>query len=1108
MGKVVLRIASRSGVASALTVVALTAGATPAQAVSPPSLATGAASSTAKQGEERYKLGTEGPKTSPYEAMILGTSGLYAYWRMNETTGTTAHDLAPAKTNGTYEMTGGEAFFKLGEPGLLAADPTSKAVQYKAAAYLTFPAKSLQAPTKHVSVEAWVKTTDMKTTFAGAVVFDNSDDASDNGNYGYTLIINEDGSINWQIMDNSLAQWQTAPGAVKPNSIHHIVATYDGTQPQGDKPEPSEGVHEPVSPGKRCKIYVDGVEVPASEWENWKVTGYPAAGTQPPPGPKYIPPEITYDATTGTDPRAVSAGGSFFESYSFFDVQYSDLAIYTATLTPTQVREHYELGSKTAEAHNPPAVVTQAASEVGKTTTTLNATINPEGMPVNAMYFQYGTTTGYGSTATPGGNPGEGESPVLVTAPISGLAENTTYHFRLVAENAYGITYGPDETLKTAGATPAPPTVTTDPATGVSSISATVNGHINPNGANVTVCNVEYGPTTSYGSSAPCAPSPGSGSSPVAVSASVTGLTANTTYHFRISATNANGTGKGSDETFQTLPNPPTVATEPASSITQTSATLNGTVNLNSGNVRDCHFEYGTLALYGFSVPCASLPGSGESAVAVSASLGSLSEHTTYHFRIVVTNQSGASYGSDQTFTTEPNPPKVVTGLASALTQASATLNAIVNPNGDTVSDCRFEYGTSALYGSALPCASLPGSGEGWVAVSASLGSLSANTTYHLRIVVTNPGGSSYGSDRTFTTLPSPPTVVTEPTSSVTQTAATLNATVNPNGGTVSDCHFEYGTSALYGSSVPCASLPGPGESAVAVSAPVGGLATNSTYHFRIVATNAGGTSYGSDQTVRTLPNPPTVQTGEYVATQPSPTLRAALNPNGGEVSDCHFEYGITILYGSSVPCTTLPGSGTSVVEVFAPVGGLIETATYHFRIVATNPGGTSYGSDETFAPMPDPPSGSSGGGLSGGGSGGGGVLGSQTVFVSSAQIAALLARELTPSEKAAKIAALLKWGGLTVVFKALEAGTVVIDWYEVPAGAKLAKKAKPKPVLVGAGRRTISAAGTATIKIKLTAAGKRLLKHAKRLKLTAKGTFTPPGNAPTTTTKAFTLTR
>ena len=101
-----------------------------------------------------------------------------------------------------------------------------------------------------------------------------------------------------------------------------------------------------------------------------------------------------------------------------------------------------------------------------------------------------------------------------------------------------------------------------------------------------------------------------------------------------------------------------------------------------------------------------------------------------------------------------------------------------------------------------------------------------------------------------------PPTVVTGSASSITQTSATLNATVNPNSETVSDCHFEYGTSMSYGTSVPCTTLPGSGSSPVAVSAPVTGLSANTTYHFQIVATNPTGTSTGADQTLTTAEAP------------------------------------------------------------------------------------------------------------------------------------------------------------------------------------------------------------------------------------------------------------
>ncbi|HEX3874077.1 MAG TPA: hypothetical protein VHW26_08015 [Solirubrobacteraceae bacterium] len=125
------------------------------------------------------------------------------------------------------------------------------------------------------------------------------------------------------------------------------------------------------------------------------------------------------------------------------------------------------------------------------------------------------------------------------------------------------------------------------------------------------------------------------------------------------------------------------------------------------------------------------------------------------------------------------------------------------------------------------------------------------------------------------------------------------------------------------------------------------------------------------------------------------------------------------------------------------------------------------------------------------------------------AQIKTLLLKEITPTVKAATIAALLKAGGDTISFKSLSAGSVVVDWYYVPAGPHIAK-VKSKAQLLASGRLTFSAADTGKLKIKLTAAGKKLLKsersgHAKLLKFTAKATFKPTGRTAIVTTESFT---
>jgi hypothetical protein len=187
------------------------------------------------------------------------------------------------------------------------------------------------------------------------------------------------------------------------------------------------------------------------------------------------------------------------------------------------------------------------------------------------------------------------------------------------------------------------------------------------------------------------------------------------------------------------------------------------------------------------------------------------------------------------------------------LTQTSATLNARVNPDGQNVTECEFEYGTSTKYGSNAPCKSLPGSGSSPVAVSANVTALTPNSEYHFRVLTKNASGTVAGVDVTFKTLKvAAPSVETKAATGAGETSATLNASVNPRGGALIACTFEYGTTASYGSSVPCSALPGSGSSPVPVSAAIAGLTANTEYHFRFSATNTAGTGQGADATFKT----------------------------------------------------------------------------------------------------------------------------------------------------------------------------------------------------------------------------------------------------------------
>jgi hypothetical protein len=119
---------------------------------------------------------------------------------------------------------------------------------------------------------------------------------------------------------------------------------------------------------------------------------------------------------------------------------------------------------------------------------------------------------------------------------------------------------------------------------------------------------------------------------------------------------------------------------------------------------------------------------------------------------------------------------------------------------------------------------------------------------------------------------------------------------------------------------------------------------------------------------------------------------------------------------------------------------------------------------------------------------------------VTAAQIRALLRTEITPVGKAARIRRLLTRRGYRLQFRALTAGTARVRWYRVHKGRK--------PILVATGAHVFAAAGNATFKVRLTAAGRRQLRHAKRLRLTASATFTPATGGPVRASRRFTVRR
>ena len=358
--------------------------------------------------------------------------------------------------------------------------------------------------------------------------------------------------------------------------------------------------------------------------------------------------------------------------------------------------------------------------------------------------FQYGLTTSYGSTTPMQTQNGNTLRPV--SANIAGLLANRTYHFRIVAHNNAGTSFGADRIFTTLTAT-GPPVVTTNPATLIASFSATLNGSLNPHGLTTTV-SFQYGTTTAYGSTTPMQTQ--TGSTYQDITANISGLSANTLYHFRIVATNSAGTRFGSDRTFTTLSvtGPPVATTNPATFIASFSATLNALLNPH-GLPTSVHFQYGTTPSYGLTT--APQNRAGNTFQAVGANVSGLTANTLYHFRVVASNGAGTTMGSDRTFTTltATGPPVVITNAATNVTATSGTLNGSLDPHG-LATNVFFQYGTTTSYGSATPMQNQ--TGNTYRNITANISGLTPHTTYHFRMVATNGGGTRMGSDRTFTT--------------------------------------------------------------------------------------------------------------------------------------------------------------------------------------------------------------------------------------------------------------------------------------------------------------------------------------------------------------------
>jgi plastocyanin len=346
------------------------------------------------------------------------------------------------------------------------------------------------------------------------------------------------------------------------------------------------------------------------------------------------------------------------------------------------------------------------------------------------------------------------------------------------------------------------------------------------------------------------------------------------------------------------------------------------------------------------------------------------------------------------------------------------------------------------------------------------------------------------------------PIVSTGEASAVSQTAATLNGMVNPQGKPTS-YFFNYGTTTSYGQKT-SEQAAGEGSLAEPVSASLSSLPPSTTIHFQLVAKNASGTTLGADQTVTTasLAGAPTAITGPAAAvTETGAMLTGTVNPDG-QATKYLFEWGTTSTYGRST--AELPAGEDHAGHMeSAALSGLVAGTAYHFRLRAMNASGPASGADQTFMTV-SPPATTTG------------TTTTTSAATPTATLATLAAMTVepfvgsplvgSPSLRSSQRGPSVR--GSVDVSQSGAGGRLEVDL--LARSALLARATRSGSGLVRVGRlvRASVSAGNVSFSVSLTARGKRALARRHRLALTVKITLTPVRGTAVTVTRGIVVRR
>ena len=483
--------------------------------------------------------------------------------------------------------------------------------------------------------------------------------------------------------------------------------------------------------------------------------------------------------------------------------------------------------------------------------------------------------------------------------------------------------------------------ISTAEASSVTASSATVGGTITDDGGRpVLVRGICYGTSQSPDINGDHTED---GSGTGSFSHNITNLSSSTTYYARAYATNRNGTYYASNiVSFTTNDGLPTVSTTDVTDITGFTAKSGGNVTSNGGfNVTARGVCWNTLGSPDLNDDHTT-NGNGNGTFV--SNLTNLDIGTTYFVRAYATNSHGTSYGEERSFSTPAGDVTIEFPMPTNITAQSATCTANVTDNGGLpIANRGFCWATTqypTIDGQHVDL------GMGAGNFSLTITSLQPATTYYVRAYVINAAGTTYSTQRSFTTTSGLPSLTTATVSNVTASTAQCGGTISDNGGfpvtARGICWNTMGNPDLNGDHT----INGTGNGAF--TANMTGLTPGVTYHVRAYATNSTGTSYGNEQTFTTTDGLP------QVTTESVSNITATTAQCGGTIpSDGGFNITARGVCWNTMGNPDISGfhttNGMGTGAFTANMNDLTPGTTYHVRAYATNSIGTVYGSDVTF---------------------------------------------------------------------------------------------------------------------------------------------------------------